>query len=59
MIEVEEVDLDVTTFGDAEKQHIRYFLCGKGEAFSDRRKLGLMDACNKCEKRFVCATGLQ
>jgi hypothetical protein len=56
MIEVEEVDINVTTFGDKEEKHIVFWMCDAGRTFSRTTVLGFEEVCKDCKKRFICAT---
>jgi len=49
-------EVEVTTFGDTEKQFIRYTVCGRGEVIGEPHRCGFYDFCKECKKRFICAT---
>uniref|UniRef100_A0A6M3LN04 Uncharacterized protein n=1 Tax=viral metagenome TaxID=1070528 RepID=A0A6M3LN04_9ZZZZ len=56
MIAVEEVKVEITTFGSEKEEHIIFFVCEQNERFDDKIKCGFYDFCQYCKKRFICAT---
>jgi hypothetical protein len=56
MIEVEKVDIPITTFGSQKEEHIVFWMCDEGKTFSRTAVLGLLEVCKDCKKRFICAT---
>ena len=49
-------EIEVTTFGEAEKQFIRYTVCGRPQSMGETLMCGFYDFCKGCKKRFLCAT---
>jgi len=43
-------EVEITTFGEAEKQSIRYTV------IDEPHRCGFYDFCKDCKRRFVCAT---